>query len=173
MSKTPKHDALVLWLDKEAATIAADFFPKQSDWSAAQTAKFRKHMQGDPPAYPGLRIVEKIWERPVNNHRGTHIIGFIDLAVCVGLPWIDVYEATQGSGDYIASINYNMEWLLFEAKPVIDSIGEVIRQVRTYENHLRGQYVVASWDGKYADVFREQRIGFVLAGGGQEGLSLS
>ena len=89
-----------------------------------------------------------------NNSRYT--IGFIDLLakgrfyslglILNGLPKWDVDWSS-----------YNV---LFEVKSSIPSLGEAIRQIRMYQTHVKGTYVIVSPDDRFADALRAQEIKF-------------
>lgn len=49
----------------------------------------------------------------------------------------------------------------FEVKSHIKSAGEVIRQIRLYQEHSGDHFVVVSPDTRFTDILREQGIGFV------------
>lgn len=52
--------------------------------------------------------------------------------------------------------------VFFEVKTKIQSLGELIRQIRFYEEYKKGKYFVVSPESQYASLLNEQGIGFVL-----------
>lgn len=86
------------------------------------------------------------WETPVRlAEDGGMIIGFVDLSACVG-----------------------EQRVLFEAKTAIDSLGELFRQVRMYQEGyivdepVKGmRFVIVCPDDTHADTIRQQRLHFL------------
>jgi hypothetical protein len=52
---------------------------------------------------------------------------------------------------------------MFEVKPAIPSLGEVIRQIRMYEQYEMGaEFYVVSPDARFKAALEAQKIGFLL-----------
>jgi hypothetical protein len=56
-----------------------------------------------------------------------------------------------------------MDDYLFEIKPSIPSVGELIRQIRMYQQYKPGKYIVVSPDDRFASVLSGQGIEFLKA----------
>lgn len=172
---TPEHDQLMMWLD-ENMQIVLDTYCHQDGTSAKEIsdeirwAKQRGYtIEGDIPALPFRPTVikQKKWELPVMSNQ--YLIGFIDLAVRfeitkVGLSVNDGQRTAQWG---VWTNNYAVA---FEVKSYIPSIGEVIRQVRTYQQyepslsyHEIDRFFVVSPDHSFAKVLEAQGIGFIPA----------
>jgi hypothetical protein len=96
------------------------------------------------------KIMEKIWEYPLSSGRDNqYVIGFIDMLVrfdeCIT-------KDTTAPG----------EWICFEVKTSIPSLGELIRQVNFYQKYLRSNplFVIVSPDNRFATALRSQGIEF-------------
>lgn len=50
--------------------------------------------------------------------------------------------------------------IIVEVKPYIYSLGDLIRQIKTYRTYQKGIYVVASPDDRFKDVLKTQGISF-------------
>ncbi len=105
-----------------------------------------------------VTVIEKVWERPIIQGRNDYLVGFIDMKVICNVPELGY------------SGNYSPKWdvydhrhsLFFEAKTSIKSIGEVIRQIQTYKTYCKqGKYIIVSPDDRYAELLKEQNIGFL------------
>ena len=133
---TPKHDALMVELDSNIKHYLSTI-------NLAQFAGFK-----DVEITDEIRRVT--WEMAVTNHN-RYVLGFTDLAVCaVGTTRTDAYRFDV--------------WFYFEVKPVIASVGEVIRQIRHYQTGVRSGFelwVIASPDDRFRSVIEAQGIGFV------------
>jgi hypothetical protein len=125
------------------------------------------------PKKPSVKIQNKIWEYPIISDRNNFTIGFIDMYVYYKLPKLiiggvkykDTYGGSISSIDDIKiplnwEINYTNNKLCFEVKTKIDSLGELIRQIRHYQTYKKSYYIVICPDDKYKDTLREQNIGF-------------
>jgi hypothetical protein len=90
-----------------------------------------------------LRVFSKTWEMPIKDERG-YLLGVADMAVQAFIE------------DHIA--------VMIEAKPKIDSLGELIRQIRIYQFggafDRRPKWLVISPEERFAVKLREQGILF-------------
>ena len=112
---------------------------------------------GPIPAFDTIRIESNIWEYAIaTSNNSKFIVGFIDL-LAVG---------------YLSNLGVDLsglpKWaradkgfkMLFEVKSSIPSLGEAIRQIRMYQTHIGGIYVIVSPDDRFADALRAQGIEF-------------
>src|SRR5882724_8733390 len=177
--KTPQHDAMLIWIDQQAEELVQEYFSIPATWSEDAIARVRSEADkivrnrvrltqqwaglGEPPPRK-LVIKKKIWESPIVTEKG-FAVGFADMEVLVQL---------QDSLSCEYAVNFNQEdglpeWccktsaesVVFEAKTSIRSVGELIRQIRLYQEYRKGHYIVVSPDDRFADVLRGQGIQFV------------
>lgn len=115
----------------------------------------------NPGQPPSIEVkIRKIWESPVMA-RNDFMVGFIDMKVLVkhrfvrleGGKW-DESELYCVQGDDV---------YLYEIKPSIPSVGELIRQIRMYQQYQDGHYTVVSPDDRFASVLNGQGIEFLKA----------
>jgi hypothetical protein len=117
---------------------------------------------GQPPE-KSIKIVKKIWERPIKAHND-FVIGFIDMEVICYIPELFCYSEYDFPKLAIDHIEYS---LMLEVKTTIKSIGEVIRQIHLYKNYFRNyhnkmyEFIIVSPDDRYVDLLKSQDIGFV------------
>lgn len=161
------HDSLVLWIAGEVPRWIEQFAP-QAGWEAEDKAVWRRvHGDAPLPTWPGVTADTAEWEVPVYDghmHR-PRVIGSIDLRLVLRVPAIvDWREGPHGAG---AGIRHREVRVHFEAKPKIDDLGGLFRQLRTYRDHRHGVYVVVSPDTKHAAVIESQGYAFVPAPGAQ------
>lgn len=130
---------------------------------------FESFLAAAPPACPPPRF-QKTWEYPVVG-RNKYVLGFIDLNVEVSVPTLTGWNIEiDGSWQ---SDEVSPEWhvrfdlaadFYFEVKPAIPSLGELLRQLSFYREHLSSrecQIVVVSPDHRYEAKIREQGYGFI------------
>lgn len=130
---TAEHDAIVADLDLNMKSVLRGLFPYITGCTGT---------------------TEKTWEYPIGKDtygRGNpFIVGFIDIHVVVR------FESTPPGYPSMLCVN-------FEVKSHIKSAGEVIRQIRLYEQYVPAyeMFVVVSPDTQFREVLRNQKIGFV------------
>ena len=179
--KTPQHDAMMMWIDQHAEELIREYFSVPSTWSDESVARIRSEADqiarskfsklqwnglGNPPARK-IKIGRKIWESPIVTSKG-FAVGFADMEVPVELPkqlsssYPEVYGREVDEADLPKWwVEMRRESVIFEAKTSIRSVGELIRQIRLYQEYKKGHYIVVSHEDKFADVLREQGIQFV------------
>jgi len=129
---------------------------------------------GDPPRRE-VRI-KKIWEDPVTQSGAAtkYVIGFLDMVVLVENTELEVTELYQDSS-YVGFEKIRrplpkcrVTWadtpqrgFGFEAKVAIPSLGELIRQLRLYQQYCRHQLYVVSPDDRFAEQLLAQGFGFI------------
>lgn len=179
------HDEIVMWCDENADSIVQAFAPRHLfDWSDEDRADWKKVM-GDSviPPRPAPIAKQKTWERPITD--SGKIVGYIDLSIDVyasGVTWDN--EQTRSSWPPPKPItgsarvcalrphdeNNRPLRVNIEVKPVIESLGEVIRQIRRYQVYSPGVWVICSPDTRHEKIIKEQRIGFLKPAGSQASL---
>jgi hypothetical protein len=174
---TPVHDQIMLWLDANMGDVALQFCKR--DWSDADRAHWKQFSGGEPmPEFAMPCIAKKVWESAIGRGEGRYyrIEGHIDMAVHVERPFVSIgYQEGSYYGQtarHRARIDLTTEVVFFEVKPKIESLGEVIRQLRRYQKYASGVWVVVSPDTRYANILREQGIEFLQAPGSTPQLGL-
>lgn len=166
----------MLWLDEHCEAAVRELLPKQewSDkdrrtWAMGHAATLR----GDLPVFRLPRVCKKTWEFAVvqDTYRVDHRIhGYIDLHCIVECDCIDGDPDSFSEHTELTVCRRQLQ-IGFEVKPKIESVGEVIRQIRRYQTYAGPmQFAVVSPDGRFAKLLREQGIGFVLAPGSTDSL---
>lgn len=134
------------------------------------------------PQRERIKIVNLSWELPVtsqnvnqrNGYVGAkYIIGFIDLKIDIAMPRLSINE---GEFDYdpnrqyehrAAIINKYLDrftWrqtkvpipIYVEVKTKIDSLGVLFRQLNTYKQYNKGNYLVVCPDDRHKQTIEEQ-----------------
>jgi hypothetical protein len=177
--KSPQHDRIMLWLDGHAEELVREYFAMPREWPEERIAEVRAQADafvkkrfsalgwqglGEPPARK-FQIASKTWEKTIVARNG-FTVGFADMEVVVrfssDLSFSCSEEPTLRTLPRIEwSVEINQEHVIFEAKTSIGSVGEVIRQIRLYQQHQPGHYVLVSPDDRFADLLRSQDIQFV------------
>ena len=150
--KTPKHDAMVLWLMDEENYLNYFDFPKEvKDVYLVDNCGLNWY---------GNISFDKIIlksELPIMSSK-TFIAGYVDLAF-VGSYLINDQEAVKS---YYYSIYH-----IVEVKPYIDSFGAVLRQINSYKqfrqnNRKRNEkdecYYIFTFDNRFDNQFESQGI---------------
>lgn len=176
------HDQLVLWVEERKVEIARRLLPKcftNEGWGPGEVDAWGDGSvddhAGEPgrsakplPEWPGIKV-QSVWEYQVldSTGRGTpRIVGNVDIALLVMAPRIDV----RHSGGMVRRREvemYRAGAIYVEAKPRIDDLGALIRQVRRYQHYLGSGavFAVVSPDDTYAELLRQQGIAFVSSSG--------
>lgn len=190
--KTPKHDAIMLWLDGEIRNVLATAFSPEwvLDWGTSSPLSIQGTARSlmarmavdmrqqileslNLPAQPGRTIWAK-WESPIMDR--TFTIGFADMQVkwrdervycdfSVSYPKEEVtyLSSSLSSGQGDERVAY------FEVKPSVPSVGELIRQLRMYQTYTgNAKWFVVSPDARFRSVIEGQGFGFVLVPEGVE-----
>lgn len=150
--KTPKHDAMVLWLMDEENYLNYFDFPKE--------LKHVYLVDNYGLDWYGNISFDKIIlksELPIMSSK-TFIAGYVDLAF-VGSYLINDQEAVK---PYYYSIYH-----IVEVKPYIDSFGAVLRQINSYKQFRQNNrkpnekdecYYIFTFDNRFDNQFESQGI---------------
>jgi len=146
---------------------------------AGQLNRIRSLTEKEPPPIPAIRI-KTTFEVPVNTDRN-QIVGFTDVVAQVDLPYLylsgiqtddhDKNPRLQHDKELALDFTYNQRIYAFEAKPRIRSLGELLRQLRTYKQYDLGlgqghryhgvdHWIVVSPDVRYRQTIIDQGFGF-------------
>jgi hypothetical protein len=178
--KVPKHDEIMVWLDRYSEFIIRDIMTaavilkpnmriveddvsRGLNRSCFSKAKESYMGIGDPPEGEIIGT-ENIWESPVMGQNG-FMVGFIDMESNVkywkpGVNWDEGGYGREPVLPYWELYRKNLS-MFFEVKTSIPSIGELIRQIRMYQEYADGIFVVVSPDDKGMPIITSQGIWFV------------
>jgi hypothetical protein len=187
--KTPKHDAIMMWLDRniehvlkrldvpqwkygwtlnEQGTHYRNMFEEAATKMAADM-KIQIATELNLPEYP-QRKIGKIWEVPILDR--TYTIGFADMRVL----WTDqevrlhfdvclngINKELKYVDSEVCTLEHWYQSAFFEVKPSIPSVGELIRQLRMYRTYTGdAKWFVVSPDNRFESIIKDQGFGFVL-----------
>ena len=132
--KTPKHDAMVLWLMDKNNYINYFDFPKK-----IEDVKVTDRNGLDWYTNVCLDKIISKSELPIMSSK-TFLAGYIDLAIIGNYPIND----SECETPYFYSV-YHM----IEIKPRIDSFGAVLRQINSYKQFRSNQHIKNYYDAGY------------------------
>ena len=131
-----------------------------------------------PPEKPPLDI-QLVWEYTVSTNN-KFVVGFIDMKLVVhdsslvfwGVKYDQYLEKYMLESHLRSKKPYFLpSWhieprskrtaLYFEVKSTLPSLGELIRQIRMYQEYVKGDFYVVAPDDKYAEQLVKQGIGFI------------
>ena len=176
MEVVKTHRDWLAWVDTQPPVQLPEVPPPDTSDRDASIAAWRRLAENGlttpeplPPVVSGM-----VYEEPVSTDRD-FIVGFVDVAAVIelsvpmlaGVDWEDRRRGTWYLSDYADLTKIRHDWseeyvnVSFEAKPAIKSLGELLRQLRTYKNY-QGQtrFVVVSPDVRYRDHIIGQGFGF-------------
>lgn len=184
---TPDHDKVVEWAYENADQIFRQFFPDLFDrswierelhftqpWTDQSKAKLHEYMAQTPR--PNPRASKRSWEYILKSYTGyrdliERIVGYADLFIETEVPFIETEYIQNQYGDTSELEGFRLCWssdkrygaqnLLIEAKSVLPTLGELMRQVRLYATTTNATIVVVSPDDRYTKILNEQGIKFV------------
>lgn len=113
------------------------------------------------PKPPVAIVTEKTWEYPIVA-KNNYVVGFIDMKVVVSHDY-ELQLSNSSEYPYLPkwSNQFRNDTYYLEVKPTIPSVGELIRQVRLYQQHKGGIYMVVSPDDRFASIIQGQGIEFL------------
>lgn len=166
------HDAIVLWAYENAEQLVRTYltaFPEK-DYLNTFSEKWGSITNNSgiplvdlpplpekPKEFVGKKALEQVIEQYAENANGRslpRILGYGDLLIRWHAPCVQWWE-----GQWCVS-HREAGALLVEAKTVMPSLGELMRQLNLYRLVYR-DVVVVSPDGSYQDLLREQGVLFV------------
>lgn len=168
------HDKIVLWAYENAESLVRTYlknFPERDDerslsekWESESIglARSGKKLSELPPLPPKptqlvtKKILEKVIQQyPEGSRSLPRILGYADLVI----EWKSC-RVTWSPEDSQWYINARDRALLVEAKTVMPSLGELMRQINLYRQVYGGVIVVAQ-DSSYAEILKEQGVLFI------------
>jgi hypothetical protein len=184
----PDHDAVCLWAYENAEMIFRAVFPDIFDhsWRSDEICRHGQELDNQGATTlvqvfannnprPNPRIFKKTLEYVLRSYTGyqnklERIVGYADLVIHTELPLITPrYKASDIKYGNDIFDGYEISWdsgqraprILVEAKSVLPTVGELMRQIQLYRTAFSGHIVVVSPDDKYESILAEQGITFV------------
>lgn len=183
----PNHDAVCLWAYENADSIFRTVCPEIFDraWLSNEVdLEYNIHQQSvgdqasafmDANPRPNPHVFKKTLEYVLKSYTGyqertERIVGYADLLIQTEVPRIvPKYKAVATKfGDRVFD-GFQLIWsrergapcILVEAKSVLPTVGELMRQIQLYRTAFGGKFVVVSPDDDYAKILTEQGVTFV------------
>jgi len=184
--KTPEHDKLVLWTFDNVEKVMENLslipihkhisFDKNSyggEWNWDKKKYILDNKKPTKYESQSKKDEEESWEyykkldkkREEENNFYTlnkkiefaigekYNLGFIDLAV-----FVKPNEISYGNFHELWEYHEN---LYFEIKPIINSIGEVMRQINYYRKYIKGEFIIVTKTKGLKDIFKTQNVHIV------------
>jgi hypothetical protein len=187
-ASSPDHDAVCLWAYENSEQVFRHAHPElfERPWSRDEVhveqsnnhpewVEAAKEFARNNPR-PNPRVTRKTLEYVLRAHTGHNnkyerIVGYADLLIETAIPQIiGDYKYNEYSGVPEELNRFEIAWgnahrstrqILVEAKSILPTVGELMRQIQLYRTAFRGQVVVVSPDDKYAEILTEQNVVFV------------
>ena len=133
---------------QESVNMAAQELESALDWCTL----------GPVPDYE-YHEFSRVWEHTVisRSYSSKYVVGFIDLLARGILYTLGI----AGELPCWERVRFDDYKICFEIKSAIPSLGELIRQIRMYQEYEDGQYVVVCPDDRFAESLKAQGIGFL------------
>ncbi len=178
------HDAVCLWAYENADTIlrrvCPDLFdrPWRSEDIDRNSDEHRSLIKAfiDENPRPNPHIVRRTIEYVLRSYTGyrdslERIVGYADVLIDTAVPRISPTYDDSRSQSYDSPVNgfeivwnserWNAPRILVEAKSVLPTVGELMRQIQLYRTAFNGHFVVVSPDDSYAEILAEQNVSFI------------
>lgn len=182
----PDHDTICLWAYKNAEMIFQAACPEIFDhpWLTDEVhlpdrkedaTRDQAKTFVNANSRPNPRITKKTLEYVLKSHTGyggklEKIVGYADIVLETEVPhiWATYKANPNGYGEDLFD-GFGIGWsrridaptILIEAKSVMPTVGELMRQINLYRTAFSGRFVVVSPDDSYADILKEQGVTFV------------
>lgn len=186
--KSPDHDNVCLWAYHNAEAIFRAAYPEQfeRDWIAhdmdtpAHNDVQRESILraswdfAKTTSRPNPRIAKRSLEYVLRSYTGVRgdierIVGYADVLIETELPKVGLTYTEQSDGrrDDVFS-GCELTWstnraprILVEAKSVLPTVGELMRQLQLYRTAFGGRIMVVCPDDRYAQILKEQGVLFM------------
>jgi|688.fasta_scaffold86665_4 hypothetical protein len=167
---TPRHDEIMLWLDEwvesNMHTALGWDGVDVRDTEGSKDCRYvtiDKVKVGPLPDFPPVKVSKKVWEVAIVNKGYT--IGFADMAIQYRRPAL---QFAQDSGRFWIEEGWD-HVVYFEVKPVVPSLGELIRQIRMYQTYTNipdysgssPKWFVVTPDTRFKNQLKAQGIGLI------------
>jgi hypothetical protein len=182
----PDHDSVCLWAYENAdsifRTVCSDRFDQPwlkneihfDEANKGQSANELAKTFMKDNSRPNPRVSRKTLEYVLKSYTGyrndiERIVGYADLLITTELPRVvPKYKVTTTRGSHDIFDGFQLAWssddapcILVEAKSVLPTVGELMRQIQLYRTAFRGKIVVVSPDDKHSQILIEQGVGFI------------
>lgn len=185
----PDHDAIVQWAYRNVEHVLRTACPALFDrgWTSKDVGWFAPSdevagreaaelfMAKTPrpsPRVKSKRLEEVIATRSDSPRHRPRILGFGDLVLHTEVPAISPKGHMVGNTERWKTGEFEVSWyryppdgVLVEVKSALPTLGELMRQIRTYQLGFHGPVVVVAPDGRYAHMLQEQGVAFVSCPG--------
>lgn len=173
----PTHDEICLWIHKHAEQLMQRAFPSfyncawtESDYDSRARAGDLTHSAAREfmrsTQKPNIRVVARLLEEPLVRRTGYResieiIVGYGDVIIQTERPQvIPVFHTSDPNEE---TTEFNITWtryrspsLLAEAKTVLPTIGELMRQLKLYKTAFGPSIAVVCPDASYEDIISDQ-----------------
>jgi hypothetical protein len=182
---TPDHDTVCLWAYENADMLFHVSYPDRFNhpWlneevhlpnnEESTTALAKKFTCANPR--PNPRVFKRTLEFVLHTHTGyqnklERIVGYADLLIETEVPVVCArYKAAETRGGEDVFDGFEIGWsrsreaphILVEAKSILPTVGELMRQIQLYRTAFKGKIIVVSPDDRYKDILTEQGVTFV------------
>lgn len=177
----PDHDAVMLWAYDNAEMIVRTVYPERYDqrwlkdevlnnygWNEPKFVQLAREFTDANPR-PNPRICGKTIEYVLKSYTGyqdrmERIVGYADLLIETELPAVAVSDDdTHIIQAWTKDLGRRQRAprVLVEAKSVMPTFGELMRQIQLYRTAFDGKMVVVSPDDQYASLLAEQGVTFI------------
>lgn len=183
---TPEHDAVCMWAYDNADEIFRAVCPEEfgrpwgdadicwhyeaNDRVAQQTHDLARAFTSANQR-PNPKIQKKTLEYVLKSYTGyqdktERLVGYADLVIHSGLPCVapkykQVSKLQVFDGFELTWTPQNAPVILVEAKSVMPTLGELMRQIQLYRTAFQGKFVVVSPDDRYEKILAEQNVSFI------------
>jgi len=182
----PDHDAVCLWAYENADSIFRTVCPERFDQPWLNDEVHLGHGYNDQSIIelaraftnanprPNPRVVKKTLEYVLKSYTGyqdkmERIVGYADLLIETQCPRVEAIYKKANSWDEFGILDgFELTWssdrvprILVEAKSVLPTVGELMRQIQLYRTAFRGNFIVVSPDDSYAQILAEQGVTFI------------
>jgi hypothetical protein len=181
---TPAHDAIMMWLEENAERLIFEYGQVEKSFNSACKNVSDTLLENTLPIKAvdnsvdlAIRAeldanVETAWEYPLRFGGGSR---YVDMMVDVAwyeprayvatnaeTKWAGWFELSWDAKVLLVEANRRRVKLACEVKPVIRSVGELIRQLRQYESS-DWKVAVVSPDDRFRDIIEKQGFIFIKA----------
>ncbi|WP_449301668.1 hypothetical protein [Pseudoxanthomonas mexicana] len=186
--KSPDHDTVCLWAYQNADAIFRAAYPEQfgRDWTShdLETPAYNDGQRetivqasldfANSTPRPSPRVAKRSLECVLRSYTGVRndierIVGYADVLIETELPQVGLtyVEQPHGYRNHVFS-GCEITWasnraprILVEAKAVLPTVGELMRQLQLYRTAFSGKIIVICPDDRYAHILNEQGVLFM------------
>lgn len=157
---TPLHDEIMCWTDSNAAKICKQLFKSKLLRSCWEFPVFRQMRPWDKYKIPAPREFQLFNSNSFSVDTSPEFYR----EVLHTTPPVTFCNEKVGHVDLLLSYETakkNIGYIALEIKPVVFSLGELLRQVQHYRSHLPVDYAVVTPDTRFRSQIKSQGIYFV------------